>query len=121
VDTELQHLISGQYNLITLLLVHIGLTWFRFCLEVTSVRLYRYVWFHGRYVRITVIYRDSPKATLFSFCKMTVNRRDSEIFIVIANIGLFFKFAKRKGVRNGFFTYKFGTTRVQARKLRGHK
>jgi hypothetical protein len=84
VDTELQHLISGQYNLITLLLVHIGLTWFRFCLEVTSVRLYCFVWYHSGNV---VIYRDFSKATLFSFCKITVNRRDSGIFTVIANIG----------------------------------
>jgi hypothetical protein len=34
------------------------------------------------------IYRDFPKATLCSFCKITVSHRDSGISIVIPNICL---------------------------------
>jgi hypothetical protein len=38
-----------------------------------------YVWYHGRYVRITVIYRDFAEATESSFWKIKVDHRDSDI------------------------------------------
>jgi hypothetical protein len=43
------------------------------------------VWYHGRYVRITVIHRDFPKATKCSFCKIMVGHRDFNTFTVIPN------------------------------------
>ncbi|MCH88577.1 L-aspartate oxidase [Trifolium medium] len=39
------------------------------------------------YVRITTIHRDFPKATLYSFCKITANHRYSGIFTMMPNIG----------------------------------
>jgi hypothetical protein len=44
-------------------------------------------WYHGEYVRITVIYRDFSKVRLCSFCKTTVNHCDSNIPTMIPNIG----------------------------------
>jgi hypothetical protein len=46
-----------------------------------------YVWYHRRYARITVIHRDFPKATLCSFCKITVSHCDSDISTILPNIG----------------------------------
>jgi hypothetical protein len=33
-----------------------------------------YVWYHCRYVRLTAIHCDFPKATLCNFCKITVSQ-----------------------------------------------
>jgi hypothetical protein len=47
-----------------------------------------YVWYHGGYAGITVIHRNFSKATLCSFCKITVSHRNSDISTIIPNIGL---------------------------------
>jgi hypothetical protein len=45
-----------------------------------------YVWYPVGYIRITVIHRDFPKATLYSFHKIITGRRDYDIFTLLLNI-----------------------------------
>jgi hypothetical protein len=47
-----------------------------------------YIWYHGWYVRITVIHRNFSKTTLCNFCKIMASHFDSDIFILIPNINL---------------------------------
>jgi hypothetical protein len=57
---------------------------------ITCDQSYSSVWYHGGYMIITVIHLDFSKATLNSFCKITVNHRDSGVLTVIPNIHLVF-------------------------------
>jgi hypothetical protein len=45
-----------------------------------------YVWYYGKYARITILHRDFSKAIEYRFCKIMVDRRDSYISIVIPDI-----------------------------------
>jgi hypothetical protein len=48
-----------------------------------------YVWYHGEYVRITVIHRDFAEATECRFCKIIIGHRDFKISTVIPDIDLY--------------------------------
>jgi hypothetical protein len=45
-----------------------------------------YVWYYGKYARITIFHRDFSKAIEYRFCKIMVDHCDSYISIVIPDI-----------------------------------
>jgi hypothetical protein len=48
------------------------------------------VWYHGEYIRITVIRRYFAEATKCIFWKITMNHCDSDLLTMISNIPLVF-------------------------------